>query len=311
MKSELFKFIEKLSNKDPKTLMQKTLKTAEECGELAKAVLPFTEAPQSTHKFSDKTKILEESADVILCALSVAYNLGMTSEEIESMLWKKSEYWASLQAREKNNPFPLPFEIHVTVSKDSDIAKFKEVCLSLGVKAICLELINEKNEHMLDEVMTSSKFYGNNAQVYEEICRISSRLKSEGFLVEREKIETVYWHPSAPSSIEGNKKMHRNGYFESHLDVFISEKDKEKLETISKKHKAVVSQNTRKIYENGSVYILTLRNYSSLVEEFVLQVKALEMDLKKEELLKESDKSMIEFALYDTKISHDREWIKQ
>jgi NTP pyrophosphatase (non-canonical NTP hydrolase) len=211
MNKKLMDFIQQLSNKDPKTLMQKTLKTTEECGELAKAVLPFLDSPQTNHKFSDTNKILEESCDVILCALSVAYNLGVSSEQIESMLWKKSEYWASLQDRESSVVFPIPFEIHVTVDKNSNIELFNKICVDNGIKPICLELVMSDGSLVVDEIMTSSKFYGTNSEVYSEICKIKNILTENQFSIVREKIETVFWHPSAPSLHSGNKKCIKMG----------------------------------------------------------------------------------------------------
>lgn len=304
---ELLQFIHELSTKDPKTLPQKALKTQEEVGELAKAILPFTEAPDSSHRFSDKNKILEECADVILCALSVAYNLGSTNEEIESMLWDKSQYWASLQKREKKNPFPLPFELHVTVSPDSNMQSFKNVCKEIGVKATILELFDNKGKKVLDDAMTSSHFFGNNQEAYEKLNEIKNKLQRNGFDVIREKIETVPWHPAAPSN-KGNKK-HRNSYFESHTDVFVEKKQEKIIKKMIKEKGYGLSQNTKKVFEEGSIMSITVRDYSCSFEDFELKVKDLEFQLDKFNIKR--DKTLSEFAIYDTKISHDKDWLKK
>jgi NTP pyrophosphatase (non-canonical NTP hydrolase) len=309
MKKELFDLIKELSNRDPKTLIEKTLKTTEELGELAKAVLPYENTPQNTHKFSDKQKILEEVADTILGAISVGYNLGMDTEQIEAMLWKKAEYWASLQAKERKNPFPLPFELHVTIDPNSNLEKFKYVCSQIGVKAILLDLINEKGETVQDEVMTSSKFFGNNQQVYDELTRISNELERSDFKVVRRKIESTPWHPAAPSKNLGNQKMHKNGYFESHTDVLVKVDQFEVLNSLAKEHKAVISHNLNKTLPDGSKkMILTIRSYKGFYEEFKVLSRSLQNDLMDKGFEPEAD--LIEFALYDTAIGHDNAWIK-
>lgn len=302
-KKDLHDFIKELSIKDKKTLLQKALKTAEECGELAKAVLPYEEAPQSLHKFSDQKKILEECADVILCALSVAYNLGADKKQINDMLWKKCEYWGSLQSRENKTKRDLPFEIHLTVDNKTNFNQFKKICTYLNIKAIQLDLIT-KDKNILDEMMTSSKFFGTNSSAYEELNRIKNALEENGIVVIREKIETVFWHPSAPSKLEGNKKMHKNGYFEAHFEYEVSNKNLKQLLLISRKNKMVVSKNINK----KNIYMLTLRSYNSVLEDFQKEVQLIEQELIKKGFIP-LEKVLIEFSLYDTNISHDKQWI--
>ncbi len=83
MNAELLNYIRSLSLKDTKTLSQKALKTTEEVGELAKAILPFDGAHGTNHRFVNKENITEECVDVILCALSIAYSLGSTDSSLE------------------------------------------------------------------------------------------------------------------------------------------------------------------------------------------------------------------------------------
>jgi NTP pyrophosphatase (non-canonical NTP hydrolase) len=308
MKNELLDFIKVLSKADKKTLLQKALKTSEEVGELAKAVLPYENAPSTNHRFSDKENILEEVADVILCALSVAYNLGLEDEQIEEMLWDKAKFWSSLQSREKKHPFPLPFEIHVTV-KNADRDKFIQACQELSVKPILLDLQNQDGVVVLKEVMTSSKFVGNNQQVYEEICRIAQGLKDAGFDVVREKIETVPWHPSAPSKEHGVQDMPKNGYFESHIGIIVSNEQRGEVSEIAKQFSAHLSKNTRKSLGNGKEKLmLTFRLYQGVFEDFKEKSGRLYLELQNKGF--EPEREIIEFALYDTKISHDVAWIK-
>jgi hypothetical protein len=50
MNNELLDYIQNLSLRDFKTLSQKALKVSEECGELAKAVLPYDNAYATRHR---------------------------------------------------------------------------------------------------------------------------------------------------------------------------------------------------------------------------------------------------------------------
>lgn len=307
MNNDLLNIIKQLSKADPKTLPQKTLKLSEESGELAKAVLAFTGADGSKHKFADKQKILEEVADVILVALSVGYNLDFSSEQIENMLYQKSDYWAQIQAKEKKSPFPIPFELHVTVNHgEADLDKFKNVCRNLEVKPIVLELVKEDGTKIIDEVMTSSRFLGDNILVQEELNRISEALQQEGFLITRRKIETAPWHPAAPSN--GLGKMKEGNYFEAHVDVKVKEGEETALSNITTKYHALVSHNLRKNHDNFKVYILTLRAYQGYFEPFKEKVDALYQELLDNGW--ETERPNVEYSFYDSKVDHDSKWSK-
>jgi NTP pyrophosphatase (non-canonical NTP hydrolase) len=225
-------FIKTLSIKDKKTLSQKGLKLVEEVGELARVILPYDSAHGTNHRFIDREAILEEVVDVYLTNISIAHSLGFTDEEFNDMLAKKSEKWSQLQASEEKAEFPLPFEIHVTVdagemrdpimfdTKTFDLELFKEACSDIVVKPIVIDLeINDGSE--IQDVMTSSKHFGDNRTAYEESERIADKLKSWGFRVVRNKIESVPWHPAAPV-ISTGKEISNGCYFEAHIGVIIN-----------------------------------------------------------------------------------------
>lgn len=113
---DLKNFIRTLSLKDKKTLSQKALKTCEEVGELAKVILPFDSATGTNHRFASRENILEEICDVYLSIVSIAHELNISDEEFGTMLEKKCYKWNSIQNKETSSPFPLPFEIHITVA---------------------------------------------------------------------------------------------------------------------------------------------------------------------------------------------------
>lgn len=305
MDSKLLDFIKELSLRDKKNLSQKALKVSEEAGELAKAVLPFENAYATNHRFSDKKKILTECADVILTAISIAYDLGYSHEEIEEVILYKATYWQELQVKEDSLKYPIPYEIHVTVEKPADIEAFKTACREIEVKPIVLDLENNAQSVMID-VMTSSHYFGDNRGSYEETKRISNHLISKGFNVLREKIETVPWHPAAPDS--HFKKMPENCYFEAHVSVMCTKDTKQKLDLIAGAHGAHLSRNFFKKIDNDTfVNMITLRTYSGPFSAFDSRVKSLCMELDERKFAYE--KVITEFAIYDTKVSHDFKWL--
>ena len=307
MKKELLDFIQALTKKDKKTLSQKTLKTVEEVGELARVVLPYEDAAGTKHRFSDKDKILEEVADSMLCLLSIAYDIGADDEALENVIWKKAEYWAELQNRDVANPFPLPFEIHVSVSNKSKYSDFVEACKTIGVKAISLDLKDTTEKTVLDEIMTTSKMVGNNKQAYDEVERISTELTAAGFEVVRKKIETVSWHPAAPK-ILGNKKMPKGCYFETHIEILVNMVNAGCLAGALTHWKASLSYNKNKAPEDGSKKaLITIRDYKSF--ETMDEVSKNLHEYLTISGFKPS-KPLIEYALYDTNPNHDKEWIK-
>jgi NTP pyrophosphatase (non-canonical NTP hydrolase) len=322
-------FIKQLSLSDKKTLSQKALKTCEEVGELAKAILPFDSAHGTNHRFVDREKILEEIADVHLTNISIAYSLGFTDEEITDMIHQKSLKWSELQAKEEKAQFPLPFEIHITVDgiemsdpimcdrKRFDLELFKRVCSEIGVKPIALDL--EINGGSIRDVMTSSKHFGTNRSAYEESQRIVSELDKCGFDVLRTKIESVPWHPSAPV-ISTGKEIPNGCYFESHIGIIISQEEKEDLtdfvdvtlkdrSIVDLSGKAKLSQNFFKKSKDGGKFVnmLTYRSNMCGRPKFQLEVETIKQMLIDEGF--NFEKVEVEYAIYDTKVTHDAVWI--
>ena len=268
MNKELQEYIKSLSLKDKKNLSQKLGKVMEEAGELARVVLPYDGADGTTHRFVEKERVLEESVDVMLTAISMAYELGFSHDDIEEMMWKKAQKWQGIQAKEEKVEYPIPYEIHITVDledyithlqglegefesgknikpghigfvnytklEDKQLEKnaieyFKKVCKDIGVKPIVIDLENN-GESVMKDVMTSSHIIGNNSTSYEECQRISNYLQVKGFKVIRRKIETVPWHPAAPSEL--GDKMPEDCYFEAHIGCTIFDHEESKLNKV-------------------------------------------------------------------------------
>lgn len=338
---DIKEYVRALSMKDKKTLSQKTLKLAEEVGELAKIVLPYDSAHGTNHRFTDREALLEEVADVYLTNISIAHSLGFTDEELEDMIAKKAEKWGLLQAKEEKAEFPLPYEIHVTVdlenSFDSTVEGFREDCRNIGVKPIVIDL--EAGTESLKDVMTSSRAFGDNRSAYEESARIKKALEDKGYKVIRNKIETVPWHPAAPQEADHNPDsplFHGdpipNGcYFEAHIGVLITKKQKKELSRLIKDFndsdsyieqsgKAKLSRNFFKKAKDGERFVnmITYRSNMEYRENFESEVRMLERFLSDPEERHlwsnvtdkfEFEKPEIEYAIYDTNVKRDAKWM--
>ena len=87
--------IVELTNLEQTDMATKALKTSEETGELAQAVLSVVGAHGTAYKNKTYDDILEEAADVIICAMSVAISAGFGIQEIEDMMAHKCKKWES------------------------------------------------------------------------------------------------------------------------------------------------------------------------------------------------------------------------
>lgn len=234
------------------------------------------------------------------------------------MLSKKSEKWSQLQASEEKAEFPLPFEIHVTIESPSSIDKFKQSCSLIEVKPIVIDLeINDGS--IIKDVMTSSKHFGDNRTAYEESKRICRELELQGFRVLRNKIESVPWHPAAPV-ISTSKEIPNGCYFEAHIGVIINPDQKIELNefvksTLTDRHlielsgTAKLSQNFFKKSKDGSKFVnmLTYRSNMCGSPKFKLEVEGIKHLLQEEGF--EFEKVEVEYAVYDTNVTHDAKWI--
>lgn len=307
MDKNLQEYIKSLSLKDKKNLSQKLGKVMEEVGELARVVLPYDNADGTTHRFVEKERVLEESVDVILTAISMAYELGFSHDDIEDMMWRKAEKWQGIQAKDAKIEYPIPYEIHVTVKVvgDTKLSMFKDICSEIGVKPIVLDLENNGKSIMKD-VMTSSHIIGDNASSYNECTRISSELEKRGFTVVRKKIETIPWHPAAPSESEDN--MPQDCYFEAHVGCIIFDHEETKLSRVIEDLDVHLSRNFFKKKEDGRlVKMITMRKYDGLYSDFIFELDKLKSRLSANNI--EFEKVITEFSIYDTKVSHDFKWL--
>lgn len=313
--TDVFTTIKQLSEIDEKTLTQRALKTAEEVGEMAKYVIPYENGFATTHRFVTDTKILEEAVDTILCALSVAYKLGYDDSDISDMMTQKCVKWSRLQQASIKGRFPIPFEIHVTVrlQHKDEIELFKNSCAQVGVKPIVLDL-----KEGLQDVMTSSIIVTDNVGAYNELIRISQRLRDFGFNVVRDKIETVPWHPAVPLFKED---INPNRYFECHINIVVNDEERQLLVDWNDQFNVGghFSKNVfKRINDTDFVQMFTLRSTTinnsynvNTVGDFSSYIHLVLQKLNELDGLRPGSvmKHTIEYAIYDTNIAHDTSWV--
>jgi NTP pyrophosphatase (non-canonical NTP hydrolase) len=85
--------LKSLSIKEKKTLIQRALKLTEETGEVAEAVLSYTDSPGCGYKQKTREDVMEECVDVIIMATSIIANLEFKDEDVASTFVKKMTKW--------------------------------------------------------------------------------------------------------------------------------------------------------------------------------------------------------------------------
>ena len=88
--------IQKLTSIDKKSLVERTLKLSEEVGEVAQAVLSYSNACGCGYKNKSKEDIIEECLDVIIVAsaiISQNYDNKIDIENIKKIYHEKLEKW--------------------------------------------------------------------------------------------------------------------------------------------------------------------------------------------------------------------------
>lgn len=313
MNREIDQYIKDLTTNDKKTLIQKVAKLMEEGGELAKVILPYEGAYATNHRMVDKKKILEEVADVHLVNKSILYTLGYDDSDFEDMVFEKARVWNTLQVKEdraSSKSENMPYEIHITVNYDEgiDIDTYKQHCAEIGVKPIVLALQDQSGDKVMDDVMTSSKFYGNNGEAFDEMKRISKALAEMGYNVLREKIEASYWHQKAPFKEDGDTVMPDGCYFECHLNIACTQERLPELSQIAKSTNCHLSRNAFKMFDDGSFTIMmTYRSYDQMFEDFEAHLGFIQDNLEMKDF--KLEKEIVEFSIYDTRITHDSKWL--
>lgn len=306
-----FELVRTLTNRDTKSLSEKGLKLSEECGELAKNILAYQNAAGSMHKFSNKELVAENCIDSILVALSIAYSLGYSDDQLSEIMLKKSLYWSGLRENESNvDPNNIPHELHVTVEKVQELDKFCNACSAADVKPIILDLHSKSN--VMKDMMTSSVVIGSTEEAYSELKSIKRILEVYGFNAIRGKIEVPPFHPAVPNKTNG-LSVPKDCYFETHIEVIIPNGEQYHSNLLSwadYNPDVHVSKNTFKKYEDFSTVMLTYRAYDGTIESFKEEVAAIREKVVADLGVKLNGKEIIEYCLFDSNKSHDNRWLK-
>ena len=88
--------INELTKLDNKTLLERTLKLSEECGEVAEATLSYLKTNGSQYKEKQLEDVLEENLDVIMVAISnicQLYNYEPNNKFIQDLFDTKLQKW--------------------------------------------------------------------------------------------------------------------------------------------------------------------------------------------------------------------------
>lgn len=184
------------------------------------------------------------------------------------------------------------YEIHITVAHKES---FQDDCHRLGIKPILIDMGNGIPRH----AMTSTTVEGNSdidAKHYSDF--LSKALVEAGYEVQRVKIETVPWHTKA-------KSPEQNQYFETHIGVNLP-CDEEYLTLVAKILNLHKSKN---LFKRGgkNVQMLTFRSHDMNSEKFLSYVESLKNVLTSNGFT--YDKVITEFALYDTNLEMDKQWL--
>lgn len=210
------------------------------------------------------------------------------------------------------NDVQIPYEIHITV-KYAHPDDFIKVCGDLKVKPILLDLQGKAGVTVLRDVMTSSTYIGNDTSVYLEMDRIHGGLVNRGYEVVRSKIETVPWHPAAPSKKYGQlisklEKDRKEGrYFESHISVITNDENIKKLRELSSSLNCHLSRNVFKRLDEQHYKIMLTYRSTTWFEMFSISLEKIKKKLEVSNF--KFDKVIVEYALYDSKVTHDASWM--
>ena len=91
-----FEEISRLTEIDKKTLLERALKLSEEVGEVAQAMLSYSNACGCGYKKKSKEDLVEECLDVIIVASSIisqSYDNDVDMETIKNIYNKKLSKW--------------------------------------------------------------------------------------------------------------------------------------------------------------------------------------------------------------------------
>ena len=198
------------------------------------------------------------------------------------------------------NEAKYPFELHITVKTPGDLDQFRATCLKLGVKPVFIDYQLQLGS-TIDDVMTSNRWIDSYDTVVEYSAKIKKSLEQHGYNVCRIKIETIPTHPEALQ-----QTTFTNQYYEAHVAIRTTPHHINNISNVCKYHHAHMSRNPFKVIDQSIVQMCTIRTFEANYDKFTTSVYALIQDLTHYGTI---DKPELEFAIYDSNITHDSAWI--
>lgn len=192
-----------------------------------------------------------------------------------------------------------PFEIHITVDKNTDPETFKRVCLENDIKPLFIDNHTPSGNPIRD-MMTRSIVKGTIEDAGNEIFRVSITLLNAGIKSIRSKVETVPWIYDQVKDFSSEQNV---PYFETHIEILNSNFEISDIVKIARKYGGYVSQNISK----SNVVMMTFR--LDHIDEIGFRIYAKRMREILESSGFELGREIIELTFHDDNKAHDDEWM--
>lgn len=101
----LYKRIGEISKLDKKNLLERLGKGTEELGEMAQAILSYSNTSGCGYKNLGKDKVIEETVDLLLVVYSILSDMECTEQEIKELANAKMNKWESKVREQKEKTF--------------------------------------------------------------------------------------------------------------------------------------------------------------------------------------------------------------
>lgn len=200
------------------------------------------------------------------------------------------------------------FEIHCTCEKENfNPDEFKKDCATIGVKAVQVVLDGLNCTHSMTSATIDVPHSSDALLIAKKTAEDMNQL---GYNVQRIKIETTPDFHLVPKEI--SDVFPRGCYFESHIKVQVQNGYYETLKNALSKSQWHLSSNSyKKNSDEHIIFMITYRKHSGTHSEFVSEVDAFIESHNHSIGYKINPKYITEFAIYDSNIHMDDEWLRK
>ena len=168
---EILERINKLSKQDSMNLVELGLKTAEECGEMAQAILSYNKTNGCEYKGLKAEDVVEEAIDTIINAFAVIERVKKEDINIEKIFNKKLDKWDSKIF--KNINIDLPYKIHDYLNNNDCLGNFDvmygdQIEIDNEIYNVCGGDKEDQYEHFIfykDEKVLISQLYKDKVKI--------------------------------------------------------------------------------------------------------------------------------------------------